>query len=247
MTTQKEVVVVAGAGNIAQYLGEEFVQDGTYELVIVSRGNQSFFQKLGITCHKVGSYSKDDILPILDRHNTRALVSTIHTDDANAYTSVHKAMLEACRESKSCKHFIPSEFIGNLRTGGEAPRGLHRARREFRSFIAKETEVKWTLVNQGWLADYFVQTPDGSKSYIAPFPAGWPISMEKKTIRLIGTGNEPIGWTAARDVAKAVVKLVAYDDWPDHTYVFGELGTWNEAIEKVERFHGVKLEVRCPS
>lgn len=246
MSTQKQVVVVAGAGDVASYLAEEFIQDGTYELVIMSRRDQGFFEKLGVTCRKIASYAKEDVLPVLNSYNTRALISTIHTDDPESYTSTHKSLLEACRESKTCKHYMPSEFVGNLRTGIHVPRGMSRARSEFRSLLAKETEVKWTLLNQGWLADYFVQIPDGSKSYIGPFPAGWPIDMEKKTVRLIGSGNEPIGWTTARDVAKAAVKLVGFDDWPDHTYVFGELATWNEAIEKVERFHGIKLEVRFP-
>lgn len=106
--------------------------------------------------------------------------------------------------------------------------------------------MKWTLVNQGWLADYWVQPADGSKSYVRPFPNGWPIDLDQTTVRITGTGDEPVGWTAARDMAKAVVKLIPHKDWPDHTYVFGELGTWNTAIEKLEKFLGRRLKASVP-
>ena len=133
--------------------------------------------------------------------------------------------------------------MGNLRDFWYLPRPNYYARQPFRDILAKEKEIKWTLINQGWLADYFVQPADGSKSYIRPFPNGWPIDLDQKTVRITGSGDEPVGWTAARDVAKAVVRLMSYNDWPDHTYVFGELGTWNDAVKKVENSIGRKLEV----
>ncbi|KAJ3539872.1 hypothetical protein NM208_g5306 [Fusarium decemcellulare] len=242
MTSNKQVVAIAGSGNIAQYLAEEFTRDKTHDVVVISRTNNTFFQDLRVPLEKIQSYSKDTVLPIVERLHVTVLVSTLHTDSPESYLSLHEALLEVCRASKTCKKYIPSEFLGNLRDFPTLPRGIQRARHAFRETLAKESDVKWTLVNQGWLADYFVQPPDGSKSYVRPFPSGWPIDLEEKTVRVVGAGDEPVGWTAARDVAKAAVKLVAYDDWNDHTYVFGELGTWNQAIEKVERFYGVELK-----
>ncbi|KAF4975560.1 hypothetical protein FZEAL_7675 [Fusarium zealandicum] len=243
MAHSKQVVAIAGSGNIAQYLAEEFTRDQTHKVIVISRTDQGFFRTLGITSQKLDQYSKDNILPILDQTNATVLVSTLHTDDPESYTSVHGALLEACRGSKFCKRMIPSEFLGNSRDFRNVPRGIQRARHSFRSTLADQSDVQWTRVNGGWLADYFVQLPDGTRSYIKPFPQGWPIDLQQKTVRLIGTGDEPVSWTAARDIAKAVVKLVSYDDWDSHTWVFGELGTWNQAIEKVERFHGVELKV----
>ena len=241
--TGKESVVLAGSGNIAQYLAEEFVQDSRYHVGVISRTDREFFHKPGISFHKVDGYSRESIAPVLDSLNTRALISTLQSDKDEFYTSSHEAMLAACRESKTCKRLIPSDFLGNLRDYGMVPRGNHRVRNAFRSLLTKQSDIKWTVVNQGWLGDYFVQPPDGSRSYIQPFPKGWPIDLERKTVRIAGTGNEPIGWTAARDMAKAVVKLIPHDEWPRYTFVFGEIGNWNEAIEKVERFYGVKLKV----
>lgn len=133
--------------------------------------------------------------------------------------------------------------MGNLRDFWYLPRGNYYARQPFRTILANQSAVKWSLVNQGLFADYFVQPEDGSMSYIRPFPQGWPIDLVRKTIRIVGHGDAPVGWTAARDMAKAVVKLMHYDDWPDHTYVYGEIGTWNEAIRKLENFSGQKFEV----
>lgn len=55
---------------------------------------------------------------------------------------------------------------------------------------------------------------------------------------MLGSGDEKIGWTAARDVGDASVRLVSVLKWEPHTYVCGENGTWNQAIAKLERFYG---------
>lgn len=237
-----ETVVVAGAGNLAQYLVEEFIADGKYHVAVISRSSRPSLDALGVEVQIVKEYSREAVLPILDSFKTRVLISTLHTDDPTAYTSLHEALLFACRDSKSCKRFIPSEFLGNTRDYA-VPRGIYRARSAFRSVLFSQKDVTFTFVNPGWLADYFVQTPGSHKTYIRPFPQGWPIDLEKRTVRVIGTGDEPIGWTATRDMARAVVALIPHDDWPEYTWVYGELGTWNQAIQKVEKFYGIELQV----
>lgn len=57
--------------------------------------------------------------------------------------------------------------------------------------------------------DYFL--PAG-KSYMKPLPGVWPIDLERSKALVLGTGEEKIGWTAARDVAKALVRLVEAED-----------------------------------
>lgn len=238
-----ETVVIAGSGNIARYLIEEFIADGKYRVAVISRNNRPFLDALGVDVHILKEYSRESVLPILDSlPKTRVLISALSSDDPTTYTSLHEALLSACRDSKSCKRFIPSEFLGNTRDYG-VPRGPSRARSAFRPILTSQKDVTFTVVNLGWLADYFVQTPGSQKTYIRPFPQGWPIDLEKRTVRVIGTGDEPIGWTVTRDMAKAVVALIPHDDWPEYTWVYGELGTWNQAIQKVEKFYGIKLQV----
>lgn len=244
MTTTRSQIVVVGSGNIAQYVVEEFLADQTYDIHVISRTKREFFDKPEITFHHITEYSKSKLLSILDAVQASAIISTLQSPDPTFYNAVHESILIACRESKTCKRLVSSEYMGNLRDLPNLPRGNYYARQPFRLTLKNQSEVKWTLVCQGWLADYFIQPADGSKSYMRPFPQGWPIDLDRKTVRIIGTGDEPVAWTATRDMAKAVVQLMSHDEWPDHTYVFGELSTWNVAVEKLETFLGRKLEVR---
>lgn len=45
-----------------------------------------------------------------------------------------------------------------------------------------------------------------------PLTGVWPVDLEKWKTLVLGTGEEKIGWTAARDVAKALVRLVDVED-----------------------------------
>lgn len=239
-----ETVVIAGAGNLAQYLVEELIDDAKYRVAVISRSSRPSLDALGVDIRIVKEYSRESVLPILDSlPKTRALISTLRSNDPTVYTPLHEALLSACRDSKTCKRFIPSEFLGNTRDYETIPRGIYRARRDFRAILTSQKDVTFSFVNLGWLADYFVQAPGSYKTYIRPFPQGWPIDLEKRTVRVIGTGDEPIGWTATRDMARAVVALIPHDDWPEYAWVYGELGTWNQAIQKVEKFYGIELQV----
>lgn len=142
MTLDKQVVVVAGSGDIARYLAEEFTRDGTHDIVIISRTEKDFFVKLGVDLLKVEEYSKDAVLPILDHLGATVVVSTLHTDDPASYRGAHEALLTACTESKTCKRLIPSEFLGNYRAFPDWPRGIQRARKAFRQVLAKQSAVK---------------------------------------------------------------------------------------------------------
>ncbi|PLB54030.1 hypothetical protein P170DRAFT_431727 [Aspergillus steynii IBT 23096] len=83
------------------------------------------------------------------------------------------------------------------------------------------------------------------RSYMKPLPGIWPLDLDTFTATKLGTGEEPIGWTSARDVARALVKLLdaPSGSWEKHTYVAGQIGTWNEAIGIAEEFYGRKFDV----
>lgn len=44
-----------------------------------------------------------------------------------------------------------------------------------------------------------------------PLPTVWPIGEKKATIP--GFGNEPIGFTMARDVARGLIKFIEAPKW----------------------------------
>ncbi|RSL59372.1 hypothetical protein CEP54_007325 [Fusarium duplospermum] len=234
-------VAVAGSGDIARYLAEEFVRDGQHDFHVITRTERPWFSELGIQYHLVPSYSKENLVELFDKFEISTVISTLSTDDVPTFMTLHQAILDACHQSSKCKRLIPSDFVGNVERFPDLPRSYSNTRHAFRKILAQQSEVEWTSVNQGWLMDYFVHFPSGQKTYIRPYSA-WPLDLEKATCRLPGTGDDKVTWTSARDVCKAIVQLVKHPKWDRYTYVYGESGTWLEVIPKVERLLNLAIE-----
>jgi len=239
----RPAVAVAGPGDLAKFFVEELLKDGRYRIVVLSRAKKDWFIRPEVDFH-VTDYSHSSVLSILHSTGAIALFSFIHSDDPVVYNGVHKSLLSACAASQTCHRLIPSEYGGNITDFPGLPRFYARSRPEFRKVLRAQSQVSWTLVNHGWFMDYFL--PVG-KSYMKPLPGIWPIDLQRSKALVLGTGEEKIGWTAARDVAKALVKLVALEKLEDHTYVAGEIGTWNSAIKLLEDFHGRTFSTRTKS
>ncbi|KAH7145567.1 hypothetical protein B0J13DRAFT_443352, partial [Dactylonectria estremocensis] len=182
---------------ITQYLVDEFLSDGSHDILVISRTDREWIRNSGVSLHLLKDYTEDEILPVLDDAKATVLISTLASNDFDLFTSMHNALLNACRGSMTCKKLIPSGYLGNMRDLETLPRASYNARKLFRETLKNETDVQWTL---------------------------------------------PITWTAARDMAKAIVKLMAHEDWPQYVWVYGETGTWNEAVAKFEKFLGRTLE-----
>ncbi|CAI6046133.1 unnamed protein product [Clonostachys chloroleuca] len=234
-------IAVAGSGDIARYLAEEFVRHSQYEFHLISRKEPSWASQLKIQHHAIRDFNKDKLAEIFNEHGIKAIISTLSTDDASVFIPLHEAILDACRISATCKRLIPSDFVGDVEKWPHLPRSYRNTRFTFRKILEDQTEVEWTSVNQGWLMDYFVHFPEGAKTYIKPY-ASWPLSLKDATCRLPGNGDDKLTWTAAHDVAKAVVALMAQPKWDRYTYVYGEVGTWREVLPKVENALGIKIE-----
>ena len=90
--------------------------------------------------------------------------------------------------------------------------------------------------------DYFLGVPGMKQSYLVKMTelAIWAPNLESHIATIPGTGDEPITWTSGRDTAKAMVRLlhVPKGQWDEHTYISGETGTWNDAVQKLEQYHG---------
>lgn len=76
--------------------------------------------------------------------------------------------------------------------------------------LESQSEVEWTIVCLGMFMDYFVQE---SKSYLKDYGDMLPFRRDTWTAVIPGTGNEPVGFTACRDVMKAVVQLIEGPEW----------------------------------
>ncbi|KAK1148118.1 hypothetical protein N8T08_010757 [Aspergillus melleus] len=282
VSTSTQSIVIAGASDVAKYLIEELIASNPSNpphigVLTRSLSNRPWFTSNPHISLHVTDYSAPSIQPILNQAKATALFSFLHSNDPAFYNTAHEAMLMACRNSETCKRFVPSEYGGDIDRFPGLPRFYDSTHRVFRETIADEKDVEWTLVNGGWFMDYIVQGNkvdpttvsykpasrgpseaakpatlprdlDTSKvrSHMKPLPGVWPLDLDTFTATRLGTGEEPIGWTSARDVARALVKLLdaPRGSWEKHTYVVGQIGTWDEAIHIAEEFYGRKFEVK---
>lgn len=74
--------------------------------------------------------------------------------------------------------------------------------------LASQIEVEWTVVNQGWLMEYFLEA---GQTYMPAIPDEFPIDPNGVKACIRGTGDELQSWTSARDVGKAVIALLLSD------------------------------------
>lgn len=218
-------VAVAGAGDMAKYLIEELLAT-SHEVVVLSRSMKPWFDRNDIDFCET-DYSIPSLTKILDKCD--GLVSAILDYSLNSAT-VHLALLEACKRSSRCKRYVPSEYAGNTDEYPDQPVFYAANHNPVRKALREQSDVMWTLFNLGWLTDYLV--PAKSR-YIKDIGDYHPVNFETGTIKIPGTGDEPIAFTAARDGAKGVVRLISSQNWEETTYVCGETSTWNKIAAKL--------------
>lgn len=225
-------VAIAGYGDLAHYICEEFVKAG-HDLLILTRSYKPQLDKLGIA-QAITDYTLPSLGTILaDRE---VLISTI-SDVSSAYTDVHKSLLLACQKSTTCKRFIPAEFAVNIETYPDEPGFYYATHEPVREALRRQSDVEWTLVCIGWLADYFVPAKN---RYIKDIGACHPLNWADKRIVIPGTGNEPVDFTWARDAARGLASLVKAPpaSWEPYTFMSGDRSCWNDATRLIkQKYH----------
>jgi len=197
----------------------------------------AFFEQRNIEV-RTSDYSVDSVLQILNETNASTLIS-FNNSEGQTWVDVHCAFLKACQKSKTCKRFIPSEFAGNIDDFPLMPSFFKTSRVPFRRILEEQNDVEWTIFNNGWLMDYFL-TED--KSYMPAIPNEFPIDPNGWKACIRGTGDDPQSFTAARDVAKALIMLLAAPKWERTTYITGQWSTFNEMAKIMEDFYGRPLK-----
>ncbi|KAJ5108239.1 hypothetical protein N7456_004914 [Penicillium angulare] len=229
------LVAIAGSGDMARYLTEELSGHG-HEVVILSRSIKPYFQDLPGVSQVVIDYSVPSIVQAIQ--GCKVMISTI-LDYSMTFVEVHQALIDACKQSDSCKRFVPSEFGGNLETHPEQPGFYFRTREPVRNMLRVQSELEWTLVSVGWLVDYLVPAKN---RYLKDIGPAFPIDLADRKIIIPGTGKEPINVTCARDLAKALVRLLEIQKWETYTYISGEQTTWNDVANLViEKYSGFSV------
>lgn len=229
-------VAIAGYGDMARYHIEEFTKVG-HELIVLTRSHKPDIERPGVT-QFVTDYSVESLASPL--RDVEVLISTIG-DQSSTYIDIHRNLIQACQQSPKCKRFMPSEYAGNLDTHPEQPAFYARTREPIRQLLREQTELEWTLVLVGWLADYIVPA---NNRFIRDFGEACPINLGDGTILIPGTGDEPVSFVWSRDVAKALAQLVsAPTAWEQHTFVCGELTSWNGVAKALRDTYQPDLKV----
>lgn len=222
-------VAIAGSGALTRYFSEEFVRAG-HTVTILTRTIKPHLQMFGVTQEVTDFTSVSSILSALGASSV--LVSTI-LDYTPKFTDVHKALLEAANQSPHCKRFIPPEYGGNLAEIPDQPIFDFGIKEPVRKLLREQNELEWTLICCGWLMDYLA--PPKNRYHGDIFPI-FPIDVTNKRILIPGTGKEKVEMTAARDLAKAVAKLLDAPKWEPYTYVSGDHTSWNEVAKRFPDF-----------
>ncbi|GLI81099.1 hypothetical protein PoHVEF18_009470 [Penicillium ochrochloron] len=212
-------LAIAGSGDLTCYLVEEFTAKG-HNVVVLSRSLKPRFEDLPNVTQAVIDYSVQSIVNAIS--DCEAMISTI-LDYSEGFTTIHLALIEACKQSRICKRFIPSEFGGNLETHPRQPEFYFRTHEPIRKILREQAELEWTLVSVGWLIDYVVPSKN---RYLKDIGPAFPVDIANQTIVIPGPGLEPFNVTCARDVAKSLVALLESAKWDKYTYITGEKTCW---------------------
>lgn len=225
--TAKMLIAIAGSGDFAQYISEEFPRAG-HEVVFLTRSRKPRLEKKNIR-----QFITDFSINSLDTalKDCEVLISTI-VDLSSTYVEVHMRLLSACERSARCKRFIPSEFAGNVRDYPDQPAYSRGKNDQIRNALREQNEVEWTVVCIGLFADYIVP---GSNRYIRDMREGKLIDFDQKKILVPESLDCSIDRTSARDVAKALATLVKRPNWGPFTYLSGEHTTWRGIVATIRK------------
>ncbi|GKT40247.1 oxidoreductase swnR [Colletotrichum spaethianum] len=213
-------VAIAGSGNVARYFAEELPAVGI-DVIILTRSSKPEFENIPGVQQFITDYSVSSLLEGIEGSST--LISAI-LNYGPAFVDVHRRLIEAAKRSITCKRFIPAEYGGNLEDFPDQPGFYSRLQGVIRKELAEQDELEWTLLSTGWFMDYVVprrnrMLPDGGDAI--------PVNLETNSMLIPGSGKEPLDLTSARDMARAVAKLLQTPRWERHIYLSGEKSTWN--------------------
>jgi nucleoside-diphosphate-sugar epimerase len=228
-----KTIAIAGAGDVAKYLIEEIRKTEHYP-VLLTRASRDWFAESGVET-RITDYTLESLEPLLK--DVDVLITLLH-DNSSFFVDAHVALIEACKRSPRCKRIIPSECGGDIEQFPEHPLFYVPTHVPVRKMLEEQTELEYTLFNLGWFMDYF---SPANKSYMKRLPTVWP--LDENGLRICGTGNEPVTFTSARNVAQAMVQLVNVFKWEKYTYVAGETTTWNRVKDQIEKRTGTELRV----
>jgi nucleoside-diphosphate-sugar epimerase len=220
-------VALAGAGDVGRYFVEEFAKS-THALVLLTRDRKTFS---GVDSfeQRITDYTVDSLTTHLN--DCDVVVSTLG-GPTSLFVEIHLAILEACRRSKKCKRFIPSEWTVNIEDFPDQPLYHVPLRPHLRMALREQKEVEYTMVCNGWFADYVVPA---NRRHLKDIGRAWVADHEGKVFEFYGDGRQSVSLTSVRDVARVALALLDAPRWTEYTHVAAQTVTYRHLFEVLKK------------
>jgi len=224
-------VALAGAGQVALCLATEFCKSDD-EVVVLTSTSKPNFEDLGAEI-RLTNYSVDDLTTKLD--DCDAVISTLAGPN-EFYIYAHSNILEACSQSRRCKHFIPSEWNVNLDDFPDQPMFSAPTHEVVRRKLRSQHGVKWTMICHGWFMEYLLPKEKNPLREIGP---AWAMNHSTKVFDMYADGLQKITLTSTTDAARAVLALLRNSintgaDLPPITLLAGQTLTYRELFQSIK-------------
>ncbi|KAL2858979.1 hypothetical protein BJX68DRAFT_262498 [Aspergillus pseudodeflectus] len=224
-------IALAGAGQVGLLLATEFCKSED-EVVVLTRTLKPSLEHLKVEI-RLTDYSVDDLKSKLD--DCDAVVSTLSGGD-EFYISAHSNILEACSQSRRCKHFIPSEWNINLDDFPDQPMFSAATHEVIRRKLRSQQGVKWTMICHGWFMEYVLPT---EKNPLREIGLAWAMNHSTKVFDMYADGSQKVTLTSTADTARAVLAVLRNSinngaELPPITLLAGQSLTYRELFQLIQ-------------
>ncbi|GIC92831.1 uncharacterized protein Aud_009304 [Aspergillus udagawae] len=193
-------IALAGAGQVGLCLATEFCKSED-EVVVLTSSFKPSLDDLKAEI-RLTDYSVEDLRRKLD--DCDAVVSTLSGPN-DFYVSAHSNILEACSQSRRCKHFIPSEWNINLDDFPDQPMFSAATHEVVRNKLRSQNDVKWTMICHGWFMEYILP---GDKNPLREIGLAWAMNHSAKVFDMYADGSQKVTLTSTADTARAVLAIL---------------------------------------
>ncbi|KAL4772018.1 hypothetical protein BDW60DRAFT_216746 [Aspergillus nidulans var. acristatus] len=223
-------IALAGAGQVGLCLATEFCKSED-EVVVLTSTFKPSLKHLRAEI-RLTDYSPNDLKKKLD--DCDAVVSTLSGPD-EFYISAHSNILEACSQSRRCKHFIPSEWNINLDDFPDQPMFSAATHEIVRNKLRSQQAVKWTMICHGWFMEYVLPK---EKNPLREIGRAWAMNHSAKVFDLYADGLQKVTLTSTTDTARAVLAILRNSinkggDLSPVTLLAGQTLTYKELFQLI--------------
>ncbi|KAE8363267.1 hypothetical protein BDV27DRAFT_146255 [Aspergillus caelatus] len=223
-------IALVGAGEVGLRLATEFCKSEDEVIIITGTLKPSLKQLRAET--RLTDYSIEDLEKHLD--DCDAVVSTL-SGPSEFYISAHSNILEACSASRSCKHFIPSEWNINIEDFPDQPMFSSATHEVVRQKLRSQHDVKWTMICHGWFMEYILPQ---DKNPLREVGTAWAMDHCTKVFDVYADGLQKVTLTSLGDVAWAVLAVLRNSihtgaDLPPVTHLAGQTLTYRDLFELI--------------